>query len=77
VDVVSKARINDVIQDLAKSGMCVLLISDEVSEIMQVCSRALVMRRGRIVAEYRDLQSVDEAEIARVVAERDDTEEAS
>lgn len=77
VDVVSKARIHDVIQDLAKSGMGVLLISDEVSEIMQVCSRALVMRRGRIVAEYRDLQSVDEAEIARVVAERDDTEEAS
>lgn len=77
VDVVSKARIHDVVQDLAKSGMGVLLISDEVSEIMQVCSRALVMREGRIVAEYRDLQSVDEAEIARVVAQRNDAEEAS
>lgn len=77
VDVLSKARIHDVIQDLARAGMGVLLISDEVSEIMQVCSRALIMRRGRLVAEFRNLRSIDEAEIQAVVAEPDTSEEAS
>jgi simple sugar transport system ATP-binding protein len=77
VDVLSKARIHDVIQDLARDGLGVLLISDEVSEIMQVCSRALVMRRGRIVAEFRDLESVDEGQIRAVVAETETGEEVS
>ncbi|TVR04411.1 MAG: sugar ABC transporter ATP-binding protein [Spirochaetaceae bacterium] len=74
VDVVSKARIHDVIQELARTGMGILVISDEVTEIMQVCSRALVMRKGRIVAEFTDLQSVQESEISQVVAGIDGSE---
>lgn len=69
VDVVSKARIHDVIQDLARAGMAVIVISDEVTEIMQVCSRALVMRKGQIVREFSDLQNAEEAEITAVVAD--------
>ncbi len=71
VDVVSKARIHDVVQELASDGMGILLISDEVTEILQVCSRALVMRKGRIVKEFRDLQNVEESEVSRVVAKAD------
>lgn len=77
VDVVSKARIHDVIQELARSGIGILVISDEVSEILQVCSRALVMSNGRIVKEYRDLQSVSEEEVSKVVAQQDTSEVAS
>jgi simple sugar transport system ATP-binding protein len=77
VDVVSKARIHDVVQELARAGMGILLISDEVSEVLQVCSRALVMRKGRIVREFRDLQSVEEAEVARVVAKAEEQEAVS
>ncbi len=72
VDVVSKARIHDVIQELARMGMGILVISDEVTEILQVCSRALVMRKGRIVKEYCDLENVAEAEISNVVANLDE-----
>ncbi|MFA7567960.1 MAG: sugar ABC transporter ATP-binding protein [Alkalispirochaeta sp.] len=72
VDVVSKARIHDVVQDLAATGMGILLISDEVNEVLQVCSRVLVMRNGRIVKEFRDLQNVDEAEVGRVVAQAEE-----
>lgn len=74
VDVVSKARIHDVVQELARSGIGVLVISDEVSEIMQVCSRALVMQEGRIVAEFKDLQSVDGNEISKVIAREENAE---
>lgn len=77
VDVVSKSRIHDVVQELARSGIGILVISDEVTEIMQVCSRALVMRNGRIVREYRDLQTVSEEEIAAVVAQEESPEVVS
>lgn len=77
VDVVSKQRIHDVVQELARTGMGILVISDEVTEIMQVCSRALVMRNGRIVEEFRDLQNATEAEISDAVAKTESDEVAS
>jgi ABC-type sugar transport system ATPase subunit len=54
-----------------------MVISDEVTEILQVCSRALVMREGRIVAEFTDLQNVEESEIAKVVAAQEEAEVVS
>lgn len=77
VDVVSKARIHDTIQELAKSGMGILLISDEVSEVLQVCSRAHVMREGRLVAEFRELEHVSEHEVGKVVAAEEEVEVVS
>jgi simple sugar transport system ATP-binding protein len=77
VDVVSKARIHDVVQELARSGIGIMVISDEVTEILQVCSRALVMREGRIMAEFTDLQNVEESEIAKVVAAQEEAEVVS
>ncbi len=74
VDVVSKARIHDVVQELARSGIGILVISDEVTEVLQVSSRALVMRDGRIVAEYTDLRNVKEGEIDEVVAAQEEAE---
>lgn len=77
VDVGSKARIHDVVQDLAREGMGILLITDEVSEALQVCSRVLVMRAGRIVEEFRNLRTVEEHEVMRVVAGADLSEVGS
>lgn len=51
VDVGSKADIHQIIRGLAAQGMGVILISDDLPEVLQNCSRILVMRRGRIVAE--------------------------
>ncbi len=49
IDVGSKAEIYDIIQNLARSGIAVLLISDEVSEIYHNCNRVVVMREGKVV----------------------------
>ena len=49
VDVGAKRAIYDLITDLARHGMGVLLISSEIEEILGLTHRVLVMRRGRIV----------------------------
>jgi len=51
VDIKNKQSIYEVVADLARQGVGVLLISDEVSEIFATCDRVLHMRAGRIVEE--------------------------
>lgn len=52
VDVGSKAVIHRIIRDLAeKEGLCVIMISDDVPELVTNCNRVLVMHRGRFTQE--------------------------
>ena len=51
VDVGAKAEIYKVIADLAANGLGVVVVSSELSELAGFCTRVLVMREGRIVAE--------------------------
>ncbi len=53
VDVGSKAEIHELIRSLAKEGMGILLISDDIPELMQTCHRILLMRHGKIAAEFK------------------------
>lgn len=52
VDVGAKSQIAELITTLAAGGMGVLLISSEIEEVLGLSHRVLVMRSGRIVAEY-------------------------
>jgi ABC-type sugar transport system ATPase subunit len=51
VDVGAKAAIHALIDDLAQSGVAILLISSELPEIINLSTRILVMREGRLVGE--------------------------
>ncbi|KQL45014.1 lipase [Brevibacillus choshinensis] len=51
VDIGSKEDIHQVIRALAKEGMGVLMISDDLPELKQNCNRVLVMKKGRLVGE--------------------------
>ncbi|UJW77315.1 sugar ABC transporter ATP-binding protein [Rhizobium sp. SL42] len=48
VDVGAKAEVYSLMRDLAKSGTAVLMISSDMEEVIGVCTRVAVMRRGRI-----------------------------
>ena len=52
VDVGAKLAIYNLIHDLAKQGIGVLLISSEHEEVLGLAHRVLVMRAGRVVAEF-------------------------
>ncbi|MFV0380284.1 MAG: sugar ABC transporter ATP-binding protein [Anaerorhabdus sp.] len=51
VDVGSKEEIYDIISNLAKNGVAVVLLSNEADEIIRNCNRALVMYHGAIQGE--------------------------
>lgn len=51
VDIGAKAEIYRLINDLARAGVAVLLISSELPEVIGLCDRVLVMREGALVGE--------------------------
>ena len=59
VDIGSKHDIHAILQKLAGSGLGVIIISDDLPEIIQNCSRIVVIREGKLVAEY-NTQTVTE-----------------
>ncbi|MCP4384445.1 MAG: sugar ABC transporter ATP-binding protein [Hyphomicrobiales bacterium] len=52
VDVGARAGIFRIVRDLADSGLAILLISDEVTEVLSNADRVFHMSNGRIVGEY-------------------------
>jgi rhamnose transport system ATP-binding protein len=61
IDVGAKTEVRQKIDALAANGMAVLLISSELPEIMGMSDRILVMRNGRIVAEFARSEFTEEA----------------
>src|SRR3712207_4076757 len=51
VDIGAKSEIYRLIDNLARSGVGVIVISSELPEIVGICDRVLVMREGRIAGE--------------------------
>jgi ribose transport system ATP-binding protein len=64
VDVATKVEIYRIINDLAHSGIGILLISSELPEILGMSDRALVMRQGRLVGEFPRSQANEENVLA-------------
>ncbi len=59
IDVASKAYIHGFMAELARKGMGIVIITDEIQEAIRNCSRILVMKEGRIA---RELQSSEASE---------------
>ncbi len=51
VDVGAKAAIHELIDDLARQGVAIMLISSELPEVINLSTRILVMRQGCLVGE--------------------------
>jgi L-arabinose transport system ATP-binding protein len=50
IDVGAKSEIYGIMQELAKSGVCVIVVSSELPEVLGVSDRIAVMRQGKIAA---------------------------
>ena len=61
VDVGAKAEIYRIIRLLADEGIGILMISSELQEIVAMCDRILVMRRGELTGELSREQVSEEA----------------
>ncbi len=63
VDVGSKSELHDIIKSLARDGMGILIMSDDIPELMQTCNRILLMRSGKIVQTYQ-ASDIDEDQLS-------------
>jgi ribose transport system ATP-binding protein len=61
VDVGAKREIYQLIAGLASEGLACLVISSEMTELIGLCHRVMVMREGRIVGELSEAQLTEEA----------------
>ncbi len=52
IDVGAKAEIHNLLRQMADDGVGILMISSELPEILGISDRVLVMREGRLVAEF-------------------------
>jgi ribose transport system ATP-binding protein len=64
VDVPTKIEIYRTICQLAASGTTILLITSELVEILGLCDRTLVMRKGMIVAEQSASDATEQSLLA-------------
>ena len=52
IDVGTKAEVHRLLSELAGQGLAILMISSELPEVLGMADRVLVMREGRITAEF-------------------------
>lgn len=64
VDIGAKTEIYAIINDLAAKGVGVIVISSEMTEIIGMCDRAIVMREGRVTGELEKNELLEENIIA-------------
>ncbi len=60
VDIGSKEYIHKILRKLAQQGMGIILISDDIPEITNNCSRIILMRNGEIKEEYLSSDTSEE-----------------
>jgi simple sugar transport system ATP-binding protein len=66
IDVASKSRIHEIVHGLAREGMAIIIISDEIPEVYKNSSRIIVMREGEFVREaFRE--EIDQEELRTIV----------
>ena len=75
IDVGSKAAVHEFMAELAAEGLSVIMVSSEIPEILGMSDRVIVMREGRIEAEY-DREGLTPEKLVRAAAGYDGGEAA-
>ncbi len=67
IDVGAKYEIYQLIKQLAKEGKAVLIISSEMTELLGICDRILILREGTLVGEMDAKEATQEKIMAAIV----------
>ncbi len=59
IDVGAKDQIYTIIENLAKQGMAVIVISSEIPELQLMCDRVCIMSEGRVISEMTRDEFID------------------
>ncbi len=64
VDIGAKSEIYQLLRQSAARGIGIVLISSDLTEVLGMCDRILVMREGRIAGEFARGDATEEKIIA-------------
>jgi simple sugar transport system ATP-binding protein len=67
VDVGAAARIRQALVDLAERGVAVLVVSEELDELFEICDRLAVIAQGRL-SHAKPVSETDPGEIGQLMA---------
>jgi ribose transport system ATP-binding protein len=70
IDVGAKSAVYDLIRELTAAGKAVLVVSSDLVEVIGLCDRVVVIREGRVTAEFGREQATEEAVMRAAVPER-------
>ncbi|MEV6923344.1 sugar ABC transporter ATP-binding protein [Dactylosporangium sp. NPDC051485] len=68
VDMATRVDIYRMVDDLARGGLAVLLISSDLTEVLGATDRVLVMNAGRLVGELRSEGTTEDQVLERAIA---------
>ena len=68
IDIGSKVEVHNLLIDMAKQGIAVIVISSELPEILAVSDRIVTMREGRVTGEIARDQATQEILMAMMTA---------
>jgi rhamnose transport system ATP-binding protein len=60
IDVGAKAEVHQIVDELARSGMAIILISSDLPEVLAMSDRVLVMREGRQMGLFDRAEATEE-----------------
>lgn len=66
VDIGSKSDIHKILRELAVQGVGIIVISDDISELIQNCSKILIMKNGKTSGSINSGE-LDEIKLARML----------
>ena len=69
IDVSSKVEVHNLLIDMAKSGIAVIVISSELPEILAISDRIVTMREGRVTGEIARIDATQEILMAMMTAQ--------
>ena len=61
IDVGAKIEVYNLINELAKEGKAILVITSEIPELLGICDRVVVMARGRVSGTLTREEATPEA----------------
>lgn len=77
VDIGAKGEIYELLDQLASEGLAVVMASSEISELVGLCDRIMVLRNGQIVATFDGADADEENVLAAAAHISGDQEKAS
>jgi len=70
IDVGAKVEIYKLMNELVRKGVCILMISSELPEVLGMCDRILVMHEGQIAGELAQSDATQERVMQLATGER-------